>query len=97
RRVSVVSSPRMLSLEAWDLTPGPSTDLSIMDVKSPDASHTEGQSDPEEEESIWEPLDCASHDLPRCTNGQMSADMLHCLKDLEQIKGGCHCFTVKNP
>ncbi|PIO24770.1 hypothetical protein AB205_0052210 [Aquarana catesbeiana] len=38
-------------LEPWDLTPGPSKDLAIVDVKSPDASH-KGQSDPEEEESI---------------------------------------------
>ncbi|XP_077329770.1 uncharacterized protein LOC143963908 [Lithobates pipiens] len=47
-------------LKPWDLTPGPSTDLAIVDVKSPDMSHTEGQSDPEEEESIREPLLCAS-------------------------------------
>ncbi|PIO31187.1 hypothetical protein AB205_0203170 [Aquarana catesbeiana] len=73
-------------LEPWDLTPEPSKDHAIVDVKSPDTSHTEGQSDPEEEESIQEPLVCASHDLPRCTIGRMSADMLHCLKDLEQIK-----------
>ncbi|PIO40162.1 hypothetical protein AB205_0186440 [Aquarana catesbeiana] len=55
-------------------------------LKSPDASPTEGQSDPEKEESIQEPLVCASHDLPQCTIGRMSADMLHCLKDLEQIR-----------
>ncbi|PIO32061.1 hypothetical protein AB205_0097810 [Aquarana catesbeiana] len=73
-------------LESWDLTPGPCTDLAIVDVKSPDTSHTEGQSGLEEEESIWEPLVCASHDLPGCTIGRISADMLHCLKDLEQIK-----------
>ncbi|PIO35966.1 hypothetical protein AB205_0175480, partial [Aquarana catesbeiana] len=73
-------------LEPWDLTPGPSKDLAIVGVKSSDASHTECQSDQEEEESIWEPLVCASHDLPQCTIGRMSADMLHCLKDLEQIK-----------
>ncbi|PIO34655.1 hypothetical protein AB205_0056160, partial [Aquarana catesbeiana] len=75
-----------VSLEPWDLTPGPSTDIAIVDVKSPDVSHGEGQSDPEEEESIWKPLVCASHDLPRCTIGRMSTDVLHCLKDLEQIK-----------
>ncbi|XP_077350085.1 uncharacterized protein LOC143998365 [Lithobates pipiens] len=46
-------------LEQWDLTPGLSTDLAIVDVKSPDTSHTEGQSDPEEEESIQEPFVCA--------------------------------------
>ncbi|PIO39776.1 hypothetical protein AB205_0173660 [Aquarana catesbeiana] len=51
-------------------------------TSNPDASHTEGQSDPEEEESIV----CTSNDLPRCTICRMSADMLHCLKDLEQIK-----------
>ncbi|PIO25612.1 hypothetical protein AB205_0102190, partial [Aquarana catesbeiana] len=67
--------------EAWDLTSGPSTD-----VQYPYASHTEGQSDPEEEESIREPLACVSHDLPQCTIGRMSADMLHCLDDLEKIK-----------
>ncbi|PIO40137.1 hypothetical protein AB205_0124610 [Aquarana catesbeiana] len=72
-------------LEPWDLTPGPSKDPGIVDIKSPHTSHTEGQSDPEEEESTQEPLVCASHDLPRCTTGRMSADM-HCLKDLEQIK-----------
>ncbi|PIO33463.1 hypothetical protein AB205_0188720 [Aquarana catesbeiana] len=75
-----------VSLEPWDLTPGPSTDIAIVDVKSPDASQSEGQSEPEEEESIREPLVCASHDLPRCTIGRISADMLHCLKELEQIK-----------
>ncbi|PIO23210.1 hypothetical protein AB205_0145870, partial [Aquarana catesbeiana] len=48
-----------VGLQAWDLTPGPSTDLSIVDVKSPDASRTSGQSDPKEEESIWESLVCA--------------------------------------
>ncbi|PIO28869.1 hypothetical protein AB205_0146510 [Aquarana catesbeiana] len=51
-------------LEPLDLTPGPSTYLAIVDVKSPDASHTEGQSNPEKEESIREPLVCVSHDLP---------------------------------
>ncbi|PIO40597.1 hypothetical protein AB205_0114740, partial [Aquarana catesbeiana] len=75
-----------MCLEPWDLTPGPSTDIATVDVKFPDASHTEGQSDPEEEESIWEPLVCASHDLPQCTIGRMSADMLNCLKELEKIK-----------
>ncbi|PIO01543.1 hypothetical protein AB205_0004880 [Aquarana catesbeiana] len=75
-----------VSLEPWDLTPGPSTDIAIVVVKSLDTSHSEGQSKPEEEESIREPLACASHDFPRCTIGRMSADMLHCLKDLEQIK-----------
>ncbi|PIO31560.1 hypothetical protein AB205_0121420, partial [Aquarana catesbeiana] len=75
-----------VSLEPWDLTPGPSTDISIVVVKSPDTSHSEGQSKPEEEESIREPLVCASHDFPRCTIGRMSADMLHCLKDLERSK-----------
>ncbi|PIO39582.1 hypothetical protein AB205_0217540 [Aquarana catesbeiana] len=77
-----------VGLEAWVLTPGSSTDLSIVNIKSPDTSHTESQSDSEEEESIREPLVCASHDLPRCTIGRISADMLHCLKDLEQIKEG---------
>ncbi|PIO05309.1 hypothetical protein AB205_0029210 [Aquarana catesbeiana] len=75
-----------VSSEPWDPTPGPSTDIAIVDVKSPDVSYSERQSEPEEEESILEPLVCASHDLPRCTMGRMSADMLHCLKDLEQIK-----------
>ncbi|PIO25370.1 hypothetical protein AB205_0075240 [Aquarana catesbeiana] len=53
-----------------------------MVVKSPDASPSKGQSEPEEEKSIREPLICASHDLPPCTIGRMSADILHCLKDL---------------
>ncbi|PIO25780.1 hypothetical protein AB205_0034420 [Aquarana catesbeiana] len=75
-----------VSLEPWDLTPGPSTDIAIVDVKSPNASHSEGQSNSEEEESIQEPIVCASHDLPRCTIGRRRADMLHCLKELEQIK-----------
>ncbi|PIO30130.1 hypothetical protein AB205_0088290 [Aquarana catesbeiana] len=75
-----------VSLEPWDLTPGPSTDIAIVVIKSPDVSHSEGQSEPEEEESIWEPLVYASHNIPLCTIGRMSADMLHCLKDLEQIK-----------
>ncbi|PIO38848.1 hypothetical protein AB205_0121990 [Aquarana catesbeiana] len=82
-----------VGLEAWDLTPGPSTDLSIVDVKSPDASHTEGQSNHLEEESIREPLVCASHDLPICTIGQMSADMLHCFEGSN--KEGCRCFTAQ--
>ncbi|PIO13107.1 hypothetical protein AB205_0098290 [Aquarana catesbeiana] len=47
-----------ISLEPWDLSPGPSTDIVIVDVKSPDASHSEGQGEPEEEESIREPLVC---------------------------------------
>ncbi|PIO02861.1 hypothetical protein AB205_0022450 [Aquarana catesbeiana] len=47
-----------------DLTSGPSTDIAIVVVKYPGASHSEGQSEPEEEESIREPLVCASHDLP---------------------------------
>lgn len=38
-----------VSLEAWDLTHGPSTDLSVVDIKSPAASRTLGQRDPEEE------------------------------------------------
>ncbi|PIO16119.1 hypothetical protein AB205_0151270 [Aquarana catesbeiana] len=75
-----------VSLEPWYLTPGPSTDIAIVVIKSPDASHSEGQSEPEEEEIIPEPLVCASHDLLRCTIDRMSADMLHCLKDLKQIK-----------
>ncbi|PIO31069.1 hypothetical protein AB205_0001430, partial [Aquarana catesbeiana] len=58
-----------VGLEAWDLTPGPSTDPSVVDVKSPDSSCTLGQCDPEEEASIREPLVCASHDLHRCTIG----------------------------
>ncbi|PIO33829.1 hypothetical protein AB205_0007700 [Aquarana catesbeiana] len=75
-----------VSLEPWDLSPGPSTNIAIVDVKSPDASHSDCQSEPEEEESIQKRLVCASHDLPQCTIGRMSADMLHCLKVLEQIK-----------
>ncbi|PIO27187.1 hypothetical protein AB205_0020140 [Aquarana catesbeiana] len=75
-----------ITLEPWDLSLGPSTDIAIVDVKSPDASHSEGQSEPEEEESIREPLICASHDLPQCAIGRMSADMLHCLKEPEQVK-----------
>ncbi|PIO22837.1 hypothetical protein AB205_0037310 [Aquarana catesbeiana] len=72
-----------VSLELWDLTPGCSTDIAIVVVKSPDACHSEGQSKPEEEERFWEPLVCTSHDLPLCTIGRMSSDMLHCLRDLE--------------
>ncbi|PIO16120.1 hypothetical protein AB205_0151270 [Aquarana catesbeiana] len=49
-----------VSLEPWYLTPGPSTDIAIVVIKSPDASHSEGQSEPEEEEIIPEPLVCAS-------------------------------------
>ncbi|PIO32749.1 hypothetical protein AB205_0161340 [Aquarana catesbeiana] len=75
-----------VSLEPWDVTLGPSTDIAIVNVKSPDVSHSEGQSEPEEEESIREPLVCASHDLPRCTIDRMSADMLHYLKEMEKIK-----------
>ncbi|PIO33412.1 hypothetical protein AB205_0020290, partial [Aquarana catesbeiana] len=71
---------------AWDLTPGPSTDLPIVDVTSPDASPTEGQRDPEVEETICEPLVCARHELPRCTIGHMSLHMMQALIDLEQIK-----------
>ncbi|PIO25279.1 hypothetical protein AB205_0017460, partial [Aquarana catesbeiana] len=63
RKVSVVSSPRIFLLEPWDLTPGLSADIANVDVKSPDVSHSEGQSEPEEEESIREPFVCASHDL----------------------------------
>ncbi|PIO41028.1 hypothetical protein AB205_0052790 [Aquarana catesbeiana] len=48
-----------VSLEPWDLTPGPSTDIAIVVVKSPDMSHSEGQSEPEEGKSIQEPLVCA--------------------------------------
>ncbi|PIO24950.1 hypothetical protein AB205_0067370 [Aquarana catesbeiana] len=71
-----------VGLEAWDMTPGPSTDLPIVDVTSPDASQTEGQRDPEVEENICEPLVCTRHELPRCTIGHMSADMMPGLIDL---------------
>ncbi|PIO24295.1 hypothetical protein AB205_0000710 [Aquarana catesbeiana] len=67
------------------MTPGPSTDLPIVDVTSPDASQTEGQRDPEVEENICEPLVCARRKLPRCTIGRMSADMMQALIDLEKI------------
>ncbi|PIO34131.1 hypothetical protein AB205_0110540 [Aquarana catesbeiana] len=38
-----------VSLEPWDLSPGPSTDIVIVDIKSPDTSLSESQSEPEEE------------------------------------------------
>ncbi|PIO40289.1 hypothetical protein AB205_0068950, partial [Aquarana catesbeiana] len=75
-----------VGLEAWDMTPGPSTDLPIVDVTSPDTSQTEGQRDPEVKETSCQPLVCARHKLPRCTIGHMSADMMQALTDLEQIK-----------
>ncbi|PIO25044.1 hypothetical protein AB205_0091680 [Aquarana catesbeiana] len=68
------------------MTPEPSTDLPIVDVTSHDASQTEGQRDPEVEETICEPLVCSRHELPRCTIGCMSADMMQALIDLEKIK-----------
>ncbi|PIO23552.1 hypothetical protein AB205_0084470 [Aquarana catesbeiana] len=75
-----------VGLKAWDMTPGPTTDLPIVDVTSPDTSQTEGQRDPEVEETICEPLVCARHELPRCTIGRMNADMMQALIELEKIK-----------
>ncbi|PIN88357.1 hypothetical protein AB205_0117110, partial [Aquarana catesbeiana] len=75
-----------VSFEAWYLKPGPSTDLPIVDVTSPDTSQTESQRDPEVEETIHEPLVCARHKFQGCTIGLMSADMMQALIDLEQIK-----------
>ncbi|PIO27937.1 hypothetical protein AB205_0066720, partial [Aquarana catesbeiana] len=75
-----------VSLEVWDMTPGPNTDLPIVHLTSTDASQTESQRDSEVEENICEPLVCARHKLPRCTIGHMNANMMQALIELKKIR-----------